>query len=173
MSSSRARLFKKKYRPYWRLSAQKESFVKVLLESWGFRVRPVGLGSLSARYVEASGSKPDFAVYDFRDELVCFIEVTGANMKVSEKTADIYVTYDKYLKYQGLVRKIPVYFIYLGFSRGKLSVAKYIDYQTLKYFAKNIKKRSIRGVEEVFIVTPRSAWRPLRELYYELVGVIG
>ena len=170
MSSSRARLFKKKYRPYWCLSAQKESFVKVLLESWGFEVRPVGIGSLSEEYIDASGSRPDFAVYNIYNDLVCFIEVTGANNKVSENTANIYVTYDKYLKYSDC--KTPVYFVYLGFLKGKLRIAKWLEYETLRYFKKNIITRKIRGIEETFIVTPRSAWKPLKDLFFELKGIL-
>jgi len=171
---SRAAAFKRAYRYYWYLSNQKEAFVKTLVESWGFIVRSVGLGALSNRYVNASGSKPDFAIYHPDGDLLAYVEVTGG-YNIDHSEYEIWITYDKFRKYYKLRREIPIYFVYLGFNENKLSLALWCEYEDLYPYSEkreNIKKIKIRGLEETFIVTPRTLWKPLKKLYHELISSI-
>jgi len=169
----RARLFKKAYRSQWHLSNQKEAFIKLLLEGWGFKVKVIGLGALKDKYIDRYGSAPDFEVYDpYEDFLICYIEVTGGNSNITQLSKR-WITLNKFTKYYDYARHAPVYFVFLGFNKGKLEVAEYTDYESLYPYAENpecIKKIVVKpnAPEEIFIETPAKIWHPIKELYYEL-----
>ena len=165
--------FKKLYSPFWKISAQKEAFVKCLLESWGLEVKPIGVGTMSVDYVDDYGSMPDFAVlYPSDKSVLAYIEVTGGNLKILPGL-NLWITVDKYLKYNPLYRNHPVYFIYLGFNQNRLSFTKYLPINIIdKYASKNIVEKIIRGRKERFIAIPFSIWRDLKELYLEFLQVL-
>lgn len=171
---SRAAAFKRAYRLQWHVSNQKEAFVKVFLESFGFRVKPVGLGALEEDYLNRSGSLPDFAVYHpISNELLFYVEVTGSNVGIVSD--EIWVTYDKFRKYNCLRGQYPIYFFYLGLESGKMKKALFIEYEDLYPYSEkkeNIKKINIRGNTETFIVTPFSLWKPLKKFIIEVKDLL-
>ncbi len=170
---SRAKRFKRAYKPFWAFSSLKESFVRTLLEAWGFRVRPLGIGVESRREVKETGSGPDFAVY-LGDELLCFIEVTGPNWHYAPGQP-VWVTYDKFRKLHAWHLKAPVIFVFLGFNDNRLVAALYADYETLYPYAEDpryIVKAAPYGIEETYIQTPYTAWKPLRKLVRELLPLV-
>jgi len=162
--------FKKLYSFEWKISAQKESFVKVLLESWGLRVRAVGIGTLNDRYLNDFISEPDFEVY-YENDLIAYIEVTGANLKIN-KHDNLWIAVHKIDKYNILLLNRPVYIVYMGFNRNRLMFIKYLGLNEVKKFEKNIIIKKIRGRCEKYIAIPYSRWHPIKELYREFLQVI-
>ena len=170
--SEKAKKFKRAYRLEWRLSNQKESFIKLWLESLGFQVRPLGLGCMEEKRKRRSGSLPDFSVWR-GSKFVCFIEVTGSNFfKYSDEK---YIIYDKIRKFSELARQrnARVYFVYLALHKGRLRAAFYIDLNTaLKYAINSDFHRFLKtrwGTEEHFVYIPNQAWKPLSLLPNELL----
>ena len=167
----RAERFKHAYKPQWWLSNQKEAFIRLLLTGWGYKVKAIGIGVESRKYSGDTGSPPDFVVLDpFTGEEIAYIEVTGGNRGI-ESPAELWVSLDKFRKYFSYRAKRPVYFVYLGFLQGKLSLALYTEYENLYPYAE--KKDHIRrikpyGITEYYIATPRRIWQPLYKLQYEL-----
>jgi len=163
--------FKKLYRFEWKISAQKEAFVKCLLEAWGLRVKASGIGVMSIDYVSEYESLPDFSVY-FNGKTIAFIEVTGGNIRILPNL-NLWIAYHKYNKYNELYRKVPVYFIYIGFNNNLMSFIKYLPiWEIDRYAKKNIIIKTIRGRKERYITIPFSYWRDLKQLYYEFLQVL-
>lgn len=163
--------FKKLYRFEWKISAQKESFIKTLIESWGFQVKAVGIGTLSVDYNPEYESMPDFAVI-YNNDIIAYVEVTGANVKIAPGLR-LWIALHKYLKYNELYRKNPVYFIYLGFNQNNLIFTKYLPiWEIDRYAKKNYIEKIIRGRKERYIAIPFSVWKDLRELYREFLQVL-
>ena len=161
----RAERFKRAYAPSWRLSNQKEYFVAMLLSTLGYRVKFIGLGAGSERYEPGRGSPPDLAVYR-GEELIAYVEVTGANFLPAD-TSNIYITYDKFRKYHRWAEKKPLFFVYLGFRRGKLVFARWAAYEDLYPYAedpKSIIHRTTPAGQEKFISTPARLWKPIPSL---------
>ena len=160
--------FKQKYAFQWPLSAQKEAFVKVLLESWGFRAKAVGVGTLSDKYTDESQSLPDFAIYH-NNTLIAYVEVTGGNINLKNIISDgLWIGLHKYRKYVEFWRRRPVYFIYLGFRKNRLSIARYCSIETVDKYSNCVKILTIRGKAERYIIIPYDEFKPLHELYQEL-----
>ena len=167
----RAERFKRAYAPSWRLSNQKEYFVKTLIEATGLKVKFVGLGAGSRRYVKATGSLPDLAVL-LGNDIIAYVEVTGANHFYDPP--EIFVSLDKFRKYWEIAKHTPVFFVYLGFREGRLIWAGWLSYEDLYPYGEDpgsLRKLKPYGVEETFIATPRTAWRPLRTLLTELLSL--
>ena len=135
----------------------------------------VGLGAGSEEYIKKTGSMPDIAILDpENNEIICYIEVTGSNKGLRDDS--IYVTLDKFNKYHSIAKNVPVYYVYLCISHGKLMWSGYISYEDLYPYAeirKDIVTRNFYGVDEYFIRTPKSLWKPLRKLGRELLGYLG
>jgi len=169
--SEKAKKFKRAYKLEWKLSNQKEAFIKLWLESLGFQVRACGLGALEERRKRKSGSLPDFSVWK-NNRLVAFVEVTGSNFY--KEGDERYIILAKISRYYRLARKrqVPVYFVYLAFHRGKLRAAYYVDIRTALHYANNPDHHRIFitrwGTEEHFVWIPNSEWKPLSLLVKEL-----
>ena len=168
MISEKAKRFKKAYRLEWKLSSQKEAFVKLLFESLGFKVVPYGLGVMEERTKNTVGSRPDFKILDSQGNVLFYVEVTGDNFY--RKGKEKYITYDKVKKYRFI--KEPVLFIYLGLKDGKLVEACFTDLRSvLKYAANRMYhryKETKWGTIEHFVYIPEFEWKPLNELAHEL-----
>ena len=163
--------FKRLYSFEWKISAQKEAFIKTLIESWGFQVKAIGIGTLSVDYNPEYESMPDFAVI-YNNDIIAYIEVTGANVKIVPGLR-LWIGLHKYIKYNELYRKHPIYFVYLGFNRGTLSFVKYLPiWEIDRYASKNLIEKTIRGRREKYITIPFSVWKDLRELHYEFLQVV-
>jgi len=169
--SEKAKRFKKAYRLEWKLSNQKEAFVKLWLESLGFQVRACGLGALEERRKRKSGSLPDFSVWK-NNRLIAFIEVTGSNFY--KEGDERYIIYDKIRKFYLLriERGVEVFFVYLALWKGRLRAAYYVSLETaLKYFDDERYHRRLKtrwGTEEHFVHIPNHEWKPLSLLVKEL-----
>ena len=165
--SKKAKHFKKAYQLEWYLSNQKEAFIKLLFESLGFEIKPIGLGVMSDKRERDSGSLPDFAVYH-KGEVLCYIEVTGDNFYRDGE--EKYITYAKINKFKKL--NAPVFFIYLGLRKGKLVEAKYCSLRAaLKYAENKNYWRFIKtkwGTEEHFVYIPEEEWKPLSDLVHSV-----
>ncbi len=171
-SKSKAKRFKRAYRLEWKLSNQKESFIKLLFESLGFQVRTTGLGVMEDGYKKESGSKPDFLIL-WNNSKLCYIEVTGDNFYDHSK--EKYIIADKIRKalFIEAAEGLPTIFIYLGLKNGKLVEACFVDLrQAEKYYADEKYHRFYKtkwGTEEHFVYIPDSEWRPLSNLVFELL----
>jgi len=167
--SEKAKRFKKAYRLEWRLSNQKEAFVKLLFESLGFGVIPYGLGVIDEKMKRRSGSLPDFKIVDEKGDVIAYLEVTGSNFH--KKGEEKYIIFDKIRKFSML--DAPTFFVYLGMKNGKLVEAKYVSLrQTLRYAVNKLYhryKQTRWGTIEHFIYVPDDAWQSLNDLVQELL----
>jgi len=170
----RALLFKRTYRFQWSLSNQKEAFVRILINSFGFKCKPLGIGVENRYYVKRIGSKPDFAVLD-NNKVIAYIEVTGGNLNI-QPGDELWVQKAKLKKFYKLRKKAKIFFVYLGFYDYKLSIARYCEYEDLYPYCENprdIRQVDIRGIPELYIATPYSLWKPLSRLRIELAKLAG